>query len=385
MVDVFISYSRTNREIVERLAEAVRAEGFALWWDEELPPHLSYGDVITEKIGSAKAAIVVWSKAAAASEWVRAEADVARNQKKLIQVSVDGSMPPLPFNQIQFASLADWQGEADHSGWRKVKASLNALCRDGEGEAPPVRRVAAAPPAAPPPSPPAPRSGGSKAGWIVAGLLALITVAATVFWLARRGPRRQPVAPGPVVQQPAGTTGASGPGAPAPGGAPGAGNRFALDAVIEDPDGYTNVRSGPSAQAPIVGRVEQGEVFQTFRQPGVWWRVRTAAGTVGFMHRSRIRPAGAAAPSAGTVDPPQVLADSSVRPLSEADLSGLGPSELRIARNEIYARRGRTFLDPRLRQHFSRYSWYAPRAQEVALSPVEQANVRLIEETERAR
>lgn len=114
MVDVFISYSRDNKDRVATIAQAVEAAGYDVWWDAELPPHRSYGDVITEKIGMAKAAIVVWSQSSAQSEWVRAEADVARNQKKLVQTAIDDVMPPLPFNQIQFAELADWQGEPDH-------------------------------------------------------------------------------------------------------------------------------------------------------------------------------------------------------------------------------------------------------------------------------
>ena len=35
----------------QRIADAVACEGYSVWWDEDLPPHLSYGDVITEKIG----------------------------------------------------------------------------------------------------------------------------------------------------------------------------------------------------------------------------------------------------------------------------------------------------------------------------------------------
>ena len=77
MVDVFISYSRENKARVADIAAAVTAAGYDVWWDAELPPHRSYGDVITEKIGYAKAAIVVWSHASAQSEWVRAEADDA--------------------------------------------------------------------------------------------------------------------------------------------------------------------------------------------------------------------------------------------------------------------------------------------------------------------
>ena len=62
MVDVFISYSRENKARVADIVAAVTAAGYDVWWDAELPPHRSYGDVITEKIGSAKAAIVVWCR-----------------------------------------------------------------------------------------------------------------------------------------------------------------------------------------------------------------------------------------------------------------------------------------------------------------------------------
>jgi len=184
MVDVFISYSRANQAMVRQLADAVKREGYSIWWDDELPPHLSYGDVITEKIGSARAAIVVWSQSAAQSEWVRAEADVARGQKKLIQTSIDDRMPPMPFNQIQFASIGDWRGEADHPGWLKVKASLAALCGPGAGAS--ERAPAYAMPTAPPPTaeiaPPA-----APAQRLIVGALALLALVAgaaiLLLWL----------------------------------------------------------------------------------------------------------------------------------------------------------------------------------------------------------
>lgn len=159
MVDVFISYSRADEDSVRRLAQKIEAEGYAVWWDAELPPHKSYGEVIEEKVRMAKAAIVVWSPTAAASEWVRAEADMARSEKKLIQTALGDIMPPLPFNQIQFADIGDWQGEDDHSGWRKVKASLAELCGRGEladGAPAAVAANPAAPVAPPPPPAPAP-------------------------------------------------------------------------------------------------------------------------------------------------------------------------------------------------------------------------------------
>jgi uncharacterized protein YgiM (DUF1202 family) len=59
-------------------------------------------------------------------------------------------------------------------------------------------------------------------------------------------------------------------------------------AVIEDPDGYTNIRSGQGTQFSIIVRVNEGEVFYTIPQQGDWWPVRTKDEKYGYIHRSRI-------------------------------------------------------------------------------------------------
>lgn len=66
-------------------------------------------------------------------------------------------------------------------------------------------------------------------------------------------------------------------------------SRFALRAVIDDPDGFTNVRQTRSPSGAVLARVGAGEEFETYRQDGAWWEVRVRNGTVGFMHASRIR------------------------------------------------------------------------------------------------
>ncbi len=60
-------------------------------------------------------------------------------------------------------------------------------------------------------------------------------------------------------------------------------------AVIDDPDGYTNIRSQKNSKSQIVASIVQGEQFFTYIQDGNWWQVRTAQGKVGYMHISRIR------------------------------------------------------------------------------------------------
>jgi uncharacterized caspase-like protein len=78
-----------------------------------------------------------------------------------------------------------------------------------------------------------------------------------------------------------------------------------------------------------------------------------------------------------------IFPDSDRRILSAADVAGLNQQQLRIARNEIYARKGRFFQDQTLTQHFSRFSWYRPFTWEVKLSVVEDANVKYLQGLER--
>ncbi|MDL2341112.1 MAG: TIR domain-containing protein [Pseudomonadota bacterium] len=127
MTDVFISYARPDEAEAALVAKQLRALGHQVWRDEDLPAHRVYGEVIEERLKSAKAVVVLWSAEAARSQWVRAEADTARSLATLIQVSLDGTIPPLPFNQIQCADLNGWAGEEQTPGWRKLAASVMAL------------------------------------------------------------------------------------------------------------------------------------------------------------------------------------------------------------------------------------------------------------------
>ena len=127
MSDVFISYARSTETAARTTGDALRAAGYSVWRDDDLPTHRAYADVIEEQLRTAKAVVVVWSADAVKSHWVRSEADFARTQGKLVQLTVDGARLPMPFDQIQCANLAGWQGAPDHPGWRKVLASVADL------------------------------------------------------------------------------------------------------------------------------------------------------------------------------------------------------------------------------------------------------------------
>ena len=62
--------------------------------------------------------------------------------------------------------------------------------------------------------------------------------------------------------------------------------------VINDPDGFTNVRAEPRESAAIIARVKTGEVFElggAAAHGSEWEKVTLSSGKTGWMHYSRIR------------------------------------------------------------------------------------------------
>ncbi len=70
--------------------------------------------------------------------------------------------------------------------------------------------------------------------------------------------------------------------------------------------------------------------------------------------------------------------------LTERDLSGLGPVELRRLRNTVYARHGRTFDTAELQRYFESRPWYRSRSDYSGedLTPTDRENIKLIQATE---
>ncbi len=144
MSDIFISYARSTEPQAKRVAEALRGLGYHVWRDDELPAHRAYTDVIEERLEAAKAVVVIWSAEAVKSEWVQSEADTARKDHKLVQLTVDGSRLPRPFDRVQCADLIAWTGDLDAPGWKRVVASSVAELA-GREDRPAAAAVAATP------------------------------------------------------------------------------------------------------------------------------------------------------------------------------------------------------------------------------------------------
>ena len=127
MADVFLSYARGNLDEAQRIAARLRSCGLSLWFDEKLPAHRAFSDVIEEQLEAARAVVVLWSREAVASQWVRSEANRGRERGRLVQIRLDDARLPMPFDQIQCADLRKWDGAPDEPAWRSVMAGIADL------------------------------------------------------------------------------------------------------------------------------------------------------------------------------------------------------------------------------------------------------------------
>jgi hypothetical protein len=127
VADVFLSYARSDSATADRIARALGKQGWSVWFDRELPAHCAYADVIATELEAAPAVLVLWSRASVESEWVRSEANRARELHKLVQAHVGEVRLPMPFDQIQCADLSNWRGAITHAGWQQISRSIEAL------------------------------------------------------------------------------------------------------------------------------------------------------------------------------------------------------------------------------------------------------------------
>lgn len=144
MADIFIGYARHNRTTTEQLAGALEAAGYSVWWDRQIMGGAEFSKDIERELDAARAVIIVWSGASRESPWVKDEAAVARDQGKLVPVSLDAEPPPMGFRQYQAVDFSGWDGSGDNAAFgnllRAVQARISGLepSREAAPYAPPL-------------------------------------------------------------------------------------------------------------------------------------------------------------------------------------------------------------------------------------------------------
>ena len=172
---VFLSYARIDRPRVAMLADALGAAGFDVWWDALIEGGAAFAKTIAAALDAADVVVVVWSKTSVESDWVLDEAMHARDRRKLVPVTIDGSQSPLGFRQYQAIDLVSWSGDRGADSWTAATRAISAIAGGARREA----ASAALPPTGPAPAAPRPPSATTIApNPARRGLLAAITGAA---------------------------------------------------------------------------------------------------------------------------------------------------------------------------------------------------------------
>ena len=117
MADIFISYKKEDAGRVIRMVEALRADGFDVWWDHGIKAGSEWDRSIHKELYSAKVVIAIWSNASVAAPWVKEEATVGKNRGVLVPAKIDDVDPPLGFMMIQAADLTGWSGDRNDPRW----------------------------------------------------------------------------------------------------------------------------------------------------------------------------------------------------------------------------------------------------------------------------
>lgn len=120
MADVFIAYSRADRDLVRPIAERLASLGYSAYWDA---PDAGASEA---ELDQATVVIVVWSARARSSSWVAGQACRAFDAGKLLQVRLDNAHPPAPFDAFPVADLS-----GARANWGPLEATLALLVRQG--------------------------------------------------------------------------------------------------------------------------------------------------------------------------------------------------------------------------------------------------------------
>jgi len=131
MSDIFISYTRADKERAEHLAEAFSRQGWSVWWDREIPPGKSFDETIENALNSARCIIVLWSRDSVSSRWVKTEAAEGAERGILVPALIDKVQIPLEFKRIEAADLSDWQGDSPHSEFDQLLKTVASILGGG--------------------------------------------------------------------------------------------------------------------------------------------------------------------------------------------------------------------------------------------------------------
>jgi serine/threonine-protein kinase len=146
MSDVFVSYKVEDRRRVRPLVDALEAEGYLVWWDEQIGGGAAWRQAIETELNAAKCVIVAWSKRSVGPDgtFVQDEATRAQQRRVYVPVTIDKVHLPLGFGETQALPLTGWKGERTDPRYQAILSAVRRLAGDAVSPAaahPPPRAL----------------------------------------------------------------------------------------------------------------------------------------------------------------------------------------------------------------------------------------------------
>ncbi len=136
MAEIFVSYEREDADRAGQIVDALRKEGFDVWWDQRIHSGARWRSDIEQNLSSARVVVCLWSNTSVASTFVLDEARDAAQRGVLCPILIDDVSIPLGFREIQAAELIGWSGARGDPAWSYVVQSIRARL---SGAPPPER------------------------------------------------------------------------------------------------------------------------------------------------------------------------------------------------------------------------------------------------------
>jgi len=127
MADLFISYSRNNRDRCTAIRSALEALKVDVWSDVGIGAGSSFDREIEREIAAAKALLVLWSKDSTESDWVRNEARTGKERSSLVAVQIEECQLPLEFGSVQAELLSEGSEGTDNPVWLGVVERIGEI------------------------------------------------------------------------------------------------------------------------------------------------------------------------------------------------------------------------------------------------------------------
>lgn len=134
--DIFLSYKREERREARDVAQALEQVGWDVWWDPELRGGEHFDDVIGDTLARSRCVVVLWSRAAVESRYIRDEASFGLRERKLVPLRLDDCELPFRFQGLHTLDFSRWSGKRDAPEFTLLQRDLEGrIGAPGDAEA----------------------------------------------------------------------------------------------------------------------------------------------------------------------------------------------------------------------------------------------------------